>query len=269
MGSPENRNFISNAGFVITKAGVVVIDSLGPPVMAKALVAAIKKLTNQPILKVIVTHYHADHIYGLQVFKSLGAQIVAHAAGRPYLSSDIGAQRLASSRQTLAPWIDESTRLVPADEWITKETEFSLGKQRFVINPVGPAHTAEDIALYVPATGVLFAGDLVFQSRIPFVGNADSRGWISALAALTTVAPKIIVPGHGPHSDAALREIKFTSDYLLYLRAMMSSAALNLDEFDAAYAAADWSAYESYPLFRAVNRMNAYNIYLSIQQEAP
>ena len=267
MGSPKNLNFISNAGFVITPEGVVVVDALGSPALAEALVVAIKKLTPQPIRKVIVTHYHADHIYGLQAFKAHGAQIVAHAAGKPYLSSDIGAQRLASSRQTLAPWVDESTRLVAADEWIGGETTFTLGKVRFVIKPVGPAHTAEDIALFVPSTSVLFAGDLVFQARIPYVGNADSRGWIAALAALKAVAPKIIVPGHGPHSNHALQEIKFTSDYLAHLRAMMSPAALNLDPFDEAYAKADWTEYEGYPLFRAVNRMNAYNIYLSIQQE--
>ena len=69
MASPENRNFISNAGFVITDQGVVVVDALGSPALAEALVLAIGKLTAQPIRKVIVTHYHADHIYGLQVLK--------------------------------------------------------------------------------------------------------------------------------------------------------------------------------------------------------
>ncbi len=269
MASPENRNFISNAGFVITPEGVVVVDALGSPALAEALVVAIRKLTPQPIRKVIVTHYHADHIYGLQVFKAHSAQIIAHVLGKPYLVSDVGAQRLASSRQTLSPWVDEETHLVAADEWIDRETTFTLGKVSFIIKPVGPAHTAEDLAVLVPSTGVLFAGDLVFQSRIPYVGNADSKGWIAALAALSKVTPKIIVPGHGPHSTEAMREIKFTSDYLTYLRTSMTKAAINLDSFDEAYAATDWSEYEGFPLFRAANRMNAYNVYLSIQQESP
>ena len=66
MGSSKNQNFISNAGFVITPKGVVVVDALGSPVLAKKLIAEIKKLTSQKVVAVIVTHYHADHIYGLQ-----------------------------------------------------------------------------------------------------------------------------------------------------------------------------------------------------------
>jgi glyoxylase-like metal-dependent hydrolase (beta-lactamase superfamily II) len=269
MGSPQNRNFISNAGFVVTADGVVVIDALGSPALAQSLVKTIRRVTMQPIRTVIVTHYHADHIYGLQIFRGLGAKVIAHVAGRPYLTSDIGAQRLASSRETLAPWVNEDTHLVAADQWIDQETTFSLGKTRFVITPVGPAHTAEDVVVRVEPTGILFVGDLVFKSRIPFVGNADSRGWISALETMAKTAPKVIVPGHGAHSDQATKELLFTRDYLNHLRAMMSPAALNLDPFEQAYSAADWSQYESYPLFGAVNRMNAYNVYLSIQQESP
>lgn len=269
MGSARNRNFISNSGFVITPQGVVVVDALGSPVLARALIAAIGKLTPQLIHTVIVTHYHADHIYGLQEFKALGARIIAHRAGRDYLTSETAAMRLASSRVELAPWIDAQTRLVAADDWLSGAHEFTLGGVRFALKPVGPAHTTEDLALFMPDTGVLFAGDLVFQKRIPYVGNADSQGWIAALNAMETLAPKIVVPGHGPYSTDATREIRFTRDYLIHLRHSMSRAAINLDSFDDAYAAADWAAYENVPLFRAVNRMNAYNVYLSIQSSAP
>lgn len=72
MGSSANQNFISNAGFIVTPQGVVVVDALGSPELARRLVSEIAKVTRQPIHTVIVTHYHADHIYGLQVFKELG-----------------------------------------------------------------------------------------------------------------------------------------------------------------------------------------------------
>ena len=88
MGSSANQNFISNAGFVVTPAGVVVIDALGSPELARRLLVEIAKVTKKPIHTVVLTHYHADHIYGLQVFKEVGARIVAHGAAREYLTSD-------------------------------------------------------------------------------------------------------------------------------------------------------------------------------------
>ena len=72
LGSVENQNFISNAGFIVTDDGVVVVDALGSPALAQAMIAEIRKVTSQPIRYVILTHYHADHIYGLQVFKAAG-----------------------------------------------------------------------------------------------------------------------------------------------------------------------------------------------------
>ena len=103
LGSSANKNFISNAAFVVTPAGVVVVDALGSPALAQELVAQIAKITPQPITHVIVTHYHADHIYGLQTFKALGARVVAHRAALQYLNSDTARQRLQVSRQELAP----------------------------------------------------------------------------------------------------------------------------------------------------------------------
>jgi glyoxylase-like metal-dependent hydrolase (beta-lactamase superfamily II) len=118
LGSPANRNFISNAGFIVTDDGVVVIDALGSPALAQALLAAIRRVTDQPVRFVIVTHYHADHIYGLQVFKDLGATVIARQEGRTYLNSETAQRRLEASRQELAPWVDAQTRLVPADRWL-------------------------------------------------------------------------------------------------------------------------------------------------------
>jgi glyoxylase-like metal-dependent hydrolase (beta-lactamase superfamily II) len=98
---------------VVTPAGVVVIDALGSPALAERLMLEIRKLTSQPVTHVIVTHYHADHIYGLQVFKKQGARIIAHRSALEYLNSETARQRLETSRTELAPWVDGQTRLVP------------------------------------------------------------------------------------------------------------------------------------------------------------
>jgi glyoxylase-like metal-dependent hydrolase (beta-lactamase superfamily II) len=268
LGSPANRNFISNAAFVVTPDGVVVIDALGSPVLAREFVAAIGRITSKPIRHLVVTHYHADHIYGLQVFKDLGVTITAHQEGRAYLHSDAARLRLQASREELAPWIDEQTRLVPADRWVSATTRFTLGGVEFLLQPAGPAHTPEDLVVLLPQQGVLMAGDLVFRGRVPFVGQADSGRWIEALNRLLTYDVRTIVPGHGPASTSAVADLRLTRDYLQHLRQTMGEAARNLEPFEEAYAKADWSAYAHLPLFRAANRINAYNTYLLMEQAA-
>jgi glyoxylase-like metal-dependent hydrolase (beta-lactamase superfamily II) len=268
LGSSANRNFISNAAFVITPAGVIVIDALGSPVLAEELLAAIARITPLPVRQVVVTHYHADHIYGLQAFKARGATIVAHALAQGYLHSDTAAQRLEASRQEMAPWIDGRTRLVEADRWIDGPETFSLGGVEFLVQPAGPAHTPEDLVVFLPQSRVLFAGDLVFRNRIPFVGQADSGRWVEGLDRLLALEPRVIVPGHGPASTDAVADLRLTRDYLLHLRQSMGEAARNLEPFDEAYARADWSRFQHLPLFQAANRMNAYNTYLLMEQAA-
>jgi len=268
LGTSANQNFISNAAFVVTPAGVVVIDALGSPALADRLMAEIRKISPLPVTHVIVTHYHADHIYGLQAFKAKGARIIAQKAAREYLNSDTARLRMIASRADLAPWIDESTRLVPADEWIDGPRDLVVGGVLFKLQPVGPSHTPEDLVVYLPQEKILFAGDLVFRSRIPFVGQADSGHWIKALDTLLTFDAYAIVPGHGPMSSEARKDMELTRDYLVYLRSVMGQAAKNMDPFEDAYKAADWMKFEHLPLFRVANRMNAYNTYLLMEKEA-
>jgi glyoxylase-like metal-dependent hydrolase (beta-lactamase superfamily II) len=266
LGSSANRNFISNAAFVTTGEGVLVVDGLGSPALAEALLAEIRRVTQEPIRYVVVTHYHADHIYGLQVFQAAGAQIVAHRAAKQYLNSENAALRLEASRTELAPWIDESTRLVPADIWVDEQWVLNLGRERFHLRHAGPAHTPEDLTVMAEREGILFAGDLVFRNRIPFVGQADSGAWVSALDGLLKWRARLVVPGHGPITDQPSQDLQLTRDYLQHLRMVMGQAARDLEPFDEAYAKADWSRFEGMPLFGVANRINAYNTYLLMER---
>jgi glyoxylase-like metal-dependent hydrolase (beta-lactamase superfamily II) len=268
LGSSANRNFISNAAFVVTKDGVLVIDALGSPALARELLAEIRRITPLPVRYVVLTHYHADHIYGLQVFKEAGATVIAHQDGRDYLNSDTAALRLQASREEMAPAVDAQTQLVPADRWIDARTTLQMGGLDFVLQPAGPAHTPEDLVVWVPQLKLLIAGDLVFRGRIPFVGQADSGRWITALDTLLAFDAGIIVPGHGPASTSARADLELTRDYLSYLRKTMGEAARNMDPFEEAYARTDWSRFDKLPLFNAANRINAYNTYLLMEQAA-
>ena len=219
--SVANQGFMSNAGFVITRDGVVVFDSLGSPALARELIRRIREKTDAPIKRVVVSHFHPDHIYGLQVFKALGAEIWAHRGGGDF-------------------------RLLH----------------------VGPAHTSEDLIMLVEPEGAAFVGDLIFGSRLPFIGTSNSGSWLAAIGRLEALKPKAIITGHGRHSASADHDIRLTSDYLAYLRKTMGEAVANFTPFEEAYAATDWSAYRQLPVFEEGNRINAYNTYLLIEQES-
>ena len=267
LGTVANRNFISNAGFVITPQGVVVIDALGSPALAQALVREIGERTSLPITHVLVTHFHADHIYGLQVFKELGAKIVAHQSGKLYLHSDTAKARLAASQQELAPWVNQDTRLVFADEWLSESTHLQVGGVQFELLFMGPAHTPEDLVVYLPQKHVLFSGDLLFRQRVPFVGQADSLHWQTALTSLSQLPVDWVIPGHGAASSHFKEDLQLTLSYLQFVRASMSQAVQEGLSFEEAYKAVDWTMFAHLPLFGAANRMNAFNIYLQLEQE--
>lgn len=263
--SLTNRGHTSNAGFVVTKEGVVVFDVLGTPVLGKEFIAAIRKVTQAPICRVIVSHYHADHFYGLPPFKEIGAEIWAHPAAGVYLKSDAAQQRLAERRTSLAPWVDANMRLLGADRWVDREVSFKLGGLTFRVFPVGPAHTPEDLAMAVEEENVLFVGDLMFAGRLPFVGEADSKAWIAAIDQMVKLNPKIMVGGHGDASRDAAADLSLTRAYLVDLREKMGAAADALDEFDEAYKKTDWSRFSHLPAFNEANRRNAFNTYIRMQ----
>jgi glyoxylase-like metal-dependent hydrolase (beta-lactamase superfamily II) len=267
-----NQGFMSNAGFVVTRDGVLVFDALGTPALGAAMLAAIRKVTPQPVRRVIVSHYHADHFYGLQAFKAHGADIWAHENGRAYLASELAATRLAQRKVALAPWVDEATRLTGADRWLNfaegKSIAFEMGGMRFRIIDMSGAHAPDDIMLAVEDDKVLFAGDLFFGGRIPFVGDADSRVWLEALERMLALAPQAAIPGHGELSRNPAGDIALTRDYLRFLRRVMGDAVAELEAFDDAYGKIDWSAFSAYPAFAQANRLNAYGTYLLMERES-
>jgi glyoxylase-like metal-dependent hydrolase (beta-lactamase superfamily II) len=272
LGAPgiatDNQGFISNAGFVITDEGVVVFDALGSPSLAWALREHIRTLTDKPVVKVVVSHYHADHIYGLQVFQDEGAEIIAPAGVFDYLGSPAAEERLEERRFSLDPWVNENTRLVRPDRVVQGEYRFELGGIDFQLNYLGSAHSDGDLTLYVVQEGVLFSGDIIFEGRIPFVGDADTKRWLAALERMETEGLKALVPGHGPAARDPQAAVGRTREYLAYLREVMGAAVDELQDFDSAYSEADWSRFARLPAFEAANRRNAYQVYLSMETEA-
>jgi glyoxylase-like metal-dependent hydrolase (beta-lactamase superfamily II) len=272
VASSANRAFNSNAAFVVTGEGVVVFDALGSPALGAAMKAAIARVTPQPIRLVIVSHYHADHFYGLQALAGPSVEVWAHANGRETLGAPFAQDRLEQRRRDLWPDVDQNTRLVGATRWLdfasARELPFERGGVRFRLIDVSGAHSPEDLMLWVESDRVLLAGDLYFSGRLPFVGNADSKAWLAAMDRIGPLQPAMVVPGHGRASSDPQPDIDLTRAYLRFLREQMGNAVRELVPFDEAYASVDWSRFAQVPAFDAANRINAYGTYLRLEQEA-
>lgn len=265
-----NEGHTSNAGFVVTDEGVLVFDTLGTPSLGWGLLQEIRRVTDKPVRFVVTSHYHADHIYGLQAFRDhTDAVIVAQREALEYtapgnIDDEKAIPRLEQRRQALAPWVNATTRIVLPRLVFREAAEIRLGGKTFRMNYAGPAHSMSDMMMEVLPDRVLFAGDIVQNRRIPFMSSAvvNTGNWLKGLADVAAMDPRFIIPGHGDTSTDPKQAIVFTGDYIRYLRRVMGAAVANWTDFNTAYAAADWSRYKDVPAFAAINRGNAYRVFL-------
>jgi glyoxylase-like metal-dependent hydrolase (beta-lactamase superfamily II) len=274
--SAANEGHTSNAGFVVTDEGVVVFDTLGTPSLGNALLQKIRGITDKPVKYVVLSHYHADHIYGLQAFRDeTGATIVAQEKALDYTAAgntddEAAGPRLEQRREALAPWVNADTRIVLPGVAFKVAAELRLGGHHLQLVYAGPAHSMSDLMMLVMPERVLFAGDIVQNGRIPFMASAavNTRNWLLGLQEVSSFDPRFIIPGHGKPATSAADAIQFTDTYIRYVRKEMRKAVENWVEFNDAYKATDWSAYSNIPAFNASNRGNAYRVFLEIEAES-
>jgi glyoxylase-like metal-dependent hydrolase (beta-lactamase superfamily II) len=132
---------------------------------------------------------------------------------------------------------------------------------------LGSSRGVQDMAYFFPEEGVLFAGDWVTPGRLPEIDQADTRRWIAALDEMSALDARVLVPGRGAPSTQAAADLQATRDYLVFLRETMGEAWRQAEPFDAAYERIDWHRFADLVGFDAVNRANASNTYLRLQQE--
>lgn len=215
----------SNAGFIVTRAGVVVVDALASPRQGEALLETIRRTTRQPVRWLVLTHHHPDHTFGAVVFRRAGARVIAHPDTRT-LASEGGPDAL------LADWV----RVVGLDAMrgfefadapdrpVTGSDTLRLGGRTIVIAHPAAAHTAGDLIVWLPRERVLFAGDLLIEDGVTMVADGSARALERALDSIDRLAPSIVVPGHGaiPGSPGAL--VARTRDYITALSQEMRKA---------------------------------------------
>ena len=216
--SSANGGNIVNTAFVVTGAGVLVVDTGPSRRYGEALRAAIARVTPQPVVRVLITHQHPDHFLGAQAFppavlEALPGTIAAIARDGEALNENM--YRLNGD------WMAGTEVLAP--QHAVAPGDFTLGSHRFRLLALN-GHTGADLALFDAGTGVLFAGDLVFHDRAPTTPHAHLQPWLAALDTLGALPLSLVVPGHGPVSRDP-SPLAQTRSYLVWLQATLEKAA--------------------------------------------
>ena len=259
----ENGGNIVNTGFIIAPQGVVVIDT-GPSLLyGRQMRSAIARVTGKPVVMVINTHHHPDHFLGNQAFSDV--QIATLAGVQKGIAAEGNAFAENLFRMT-GDWM-AGTEVVAPSRTLEAGQVVIAGRSLRLLSLDG--HTGADLALIDETSGVLFAGDLVFNSRAPTTPHADVEHWLSSLSALEAVMAhgeaKVLVPGHGPVSrDAAA--IGWTRDWLVWLTGSLRDAAEQGFDMNEALERTLPQRFLNVPLSRSEYRRSVLRLYPGIEE---
>ncbi len=207
-----------NAGFIVGKDTVLVIDSLGDPRLAKQLLDKIKSVTKKPIRSVVQTHWHYDHTLGNQVFGD-NVEIVMGAKAAAKFDSRLRADGMLLGPASGAHKSLNIRKVRPASETVKRQEKIDLGGLDVILSVVGECHSDEDLVVWVPSEKVLYCGDLVSNGHHPLLNGGSTFRTIDVLARLERLAVEHVVPGHGPRGKKAL--LATQRGYLAQLRGMV------------------------------------------------
>jgi quinoprotein relay system zinc metallohydrolase 1 len=210
--SPANGCNIINTGFIATGGGVLVINTGPSRLYGEQLRALIARTTREPIAQVLHLNLHPDYFLGNQAFA--GVPIAATADTRA------GMQREAASYETnlyrlCGDWMKGTEARLPTQT--IGPGPLRIGQREFELREFR-GHTASDLVLVDKASGVVFAGGLVFSDRVPTTPHADAKAWLAALDGLAATKLGTVVPSHGP-VHTGTRGLQQTREFLQWLDA--------------------------------------------------
>ncbi|MCP3871918.1 MAG: MBL fold metallo-hydrolase [Desulfobacteraceae bacterium] len=200
-GVPGNA-FGANAGIVIGKDAVLVVDTLTSFKEVEGFVADIKKITSKPIKFVVNTHSHLDHALGNSYFANMGVNIVSHVKCRDAIIAT--GDKILENPDMFGLPLDfwEGTSSAAPNIAFEQEMTIDLGDLTVKLIHSGmTSHSAGSIIVHIPTQNVLFTGDILFTDFHPYLGEGDFPGWEKTLNSICEMNVKNIIPGHGPLSS--------------------------------------------------------------------
>lgn len=263
--NPDNLGNNATFGLIDTSEGAVLVDPGGSWKGAKALHAVVRSLTDSKVIYVINTGGQDHRWLGNGYWQAQGASVITSAAAHAdhkdrgslqmtMLSTLIGAEGLAGTEPTNPDIIFADTH------------DLTLGGIRIEIKHVGPAHTPGDSLVWLPDSGTVFTGDVVYVGRVLGVMEfSDSAHWLAAFARIEELEPVHLVPGHGPATDLAQAQ-RDTRDYLSNLRDAMRAY---IDEGGDIIGAVevDQSDFADLDQFDSLARRNAQTVFEQMEWE--
>lgn len=215
----RNGGNIVNTGFIVTDAGVVVIDSGPSRRYGEALREAIASITDRPVIKLLLTHHHPDHVLGNQAFTDVP---IAALAGTSDLLREQGNAMAENMYRLVGDWMRGTEVVLPNETLQPGVLDIGGHKLRLLALR---GHTGADLAVLDENTGVLFASDIIFYQRALTTPHSPGLDvWLADLDTLQAQPWKLLVPGHGP---VASDEAPFVQmrDYLGWLDGLLRDAA--------------------------------------------
>jgi glyoxylase-like metal-dependent hydrolase (beta-lactamase superfamily II) len=225
---PDGGWGLSNAGLVDGGGSSLLVDTQYDLPRTRRMLAAMAEVTaTSPIEDAVNTHGNGDHCYGNELLDPAVRIWAAPEAGdhlraespqllASLMGADLGPELSGYLRRSFGAFeFSDVTGRLP-DSAVTADTDLTIGSRTVRLLRFGPAHTHGDVAVYVPDSGVVFAGDLLFIDGTPIMWAGPASSWIAALRRLLDLADTF-VPGHGPVTDAA--GVEEVIEYLAHVEA--------------------------------------------------
>jgi glyoxylase-like metal-dependent hydrolase (beta-lactamase superfamily II) len=268
-----NRGFNGNAGFVVTHDGVLVVDALGTPALARRMIASIREVTSKPIRYLLITHAHPDHFYGASAFAALpGLKVISHAGTEEYVRSST-IERSVAYRKVFLPREMQNFNAVVPDILIgggnPAHISLRFGGKTFEIYDVGHHHSHGDLLMWQKEDRILWISDLAFNGRVTYIGDGSLPEIDAMQDWMAKQFPSVLlmIPGHGAPQTAPFDMVAKTRRYVDSLTEKIRASLKHGESMQDAVAHADLPEFKDWPLYELNHRINAIYVYRLLEEE--